>query len=148
MLLEERIEDREAQCGRLSLSFTLSVDNNDGSRPVWRFSQGTGTECNKIFATVRRSIPNRRAASRWVNFSWWHASRTRRYKSTVYIPKPPASATRLQRLKRLAYYYAATARLPRRSCGSFLHRRSQVLPVGQYCSGVYSLLMPTADTSP
>jgi hypothetical protein len=39
-------------------------------------------------ATVRGSIPNRRAASRWLNPSIWTAYLTRPYSSTRFIPAP------------------------------------------------------------
>ena len=48
-----------------------------------------GTECPTIFATVPRSIPNRRAASRPLKPSRSTAMRTFEYSSTPYILPPP-----------------------------------------------------------
>src|SRR5713226_7960697 len=47
-----------------------------------------GTENTIILATVRGSIPNRRAASRWLRPSICTAWRTRPYSSTPFIPRP------------------------------------------------------------
>ena len=47
-----------------------------------------GTENTSIFATVRGSIPNRRAASRRLSPSICTACRTRSYSSTPFIPPP------------------------------------------------------------
>ena len=47
-----------------------------------------GTENTNILATVRGSIPNRRAASRWLRPSICTAWRTRPYSSTPFIPRP------------------------------------------------------------
>ena len=50
-----------------------------------------GSECRSIFLTVSRAMPNRLAASRWLRPSTWQASRTPRYRSTVYILPPSIS---------------------------------------------------------
>src|SRR5271155_4604897 len=47
-----------------------------------------GTENASIFATVRGSIPNRRAASRRLSPSTYTARRTCPYSSTPFIPRP------------------------------------------------------------
>jgi len=47
-----------------------------------------GTENASIFATVRGSIPKRRAASRWLSPSTYTARRTSTYSSTPFIPRP------------------------------------------------------------
>src|SRR5271166_3478675 len=49
-----------------------------------------GTENASIFATVRGSIPNRRAASRRLIPSTYTARRTCTYSSTPFIPPPSA----------------------------------------------------------
>src|SRR5271157_1500379 len=49
-----------------------------------------GTENASIFATVRGSMPNRRAASRRLIPSTYTARRTRPYSSTPFIPPPSA----------------------------------------------------------
>src|SRR5271169_1498704 len=49
-----------------------------------------GTENASIFATVRGSIPNRRAASRRLIPSTYTARRTCPYSSTPFIPPPSA----------------------------------------------------------
>src|SRR5277367_3727747 len=49
-----------------------------------------GTENASIFATVRGSIPNRRAASRRLSPSTYTARRTCPYSSTPFIPPPSA----------------------------------------------------------
>ena len=49
-----------------------------------------GTENISILATVRGSIPNRRAASRRLRPSIRTAWRTRPYNSTTFIPPPSA----------------------------------------------------------
>lgn len=45
-----------------------------------------GTEKRSIFATVFGSMPNSRAARRWLIPSTWQARRTRAYRSTTFIP--------------------------------------------------------------
>jgi len=47
-----------------------------------------GTENANIFATVRGSIPNRRATSRRLSPSTYTARRTCPYSSTPFIPRP------------------------------------------------------------
>src|SRR5271155_3687293 len=53
-----------------------------------------GTENASIFATVRGSIPNRRAASRRLIPSTYTARRTCPYSSTPFIPSPTSAAPR------------------------------------------------------
>src|ERR1700694_1224875 len=53
-----------------------------------------GTENASIFATVRGSMPNRRAASRRLSPSTYTARRTCPYSSTRFIPPPPSAAPR------------------------------------------------------
>src|SRR4051812_2315002 len=59
-----------------------------------------GTENRSIFATVFGSIPNSRAACRWLIPSTWQARRTRAYRSTAFIPqtfRPPPGRKARQR---------------------------------------------------
>ena len=59
-----------------------------------------GTENRSIFATVFGSIPNSRAACRWLIPSTWQARRTRAYRSTTFIPQafhPPSGRKARQR---------------------------------------------------
>src|SRR5580700_6674973 len=79
-----------------------------------------GTENASIFATVRGSIPNRRAASRRLNPSTYTARRTCPYSSTPFIPPPPTLAVEGYRVPE--FYSGATALSGRFSEG-FLHRR-------------------------
>src|SRR5271167_4328300 len=53
-----------------------------------------GTENASIFATVRGSIPKRRAASRRLIPSTYTARRTCAYSSTRFIPPPTSAAPR------------------------------------------------------
>src|SRR5213076_802522 len=53
-----------------------------------------GTENTSIFATVRGSIPKRRAASRRLIPSTYTARRTCPYSSTRFIPPPTSAAYR------------------------------------------------------
>src|SRR3984893_18103737 len=53
-----------------------------------------GTENASIFATVRGSMPNRRAASRRLIPSTYTARRTCPYSSTRFIPPPTSAAPR------------------------------------------------------
>ena len=53
-----------------------------------------GTENASIFATVRGSMPNRRAASRRLTPSTYTARRTCPYSSTRFIPPPTSAAPR------------------------------------------------------
>src|SRR5271154_5245615 len=53
-----------------------------------------GTENASIFATVRGSIPKRRAASRRLSPSTYTARRTCAYSSTRFIPPPTSAAPR------------------------------------------------------
>src|ERR1700687_1532679 len=53
-----------------------------------------GTENASIFATVRGSIPKRRAASRRLSPSTYTARRTCPYSSTRFIPPPTSAAPR------------------------------------------------------
>src|ERR1039457_5115265 len=55
-----------------------------------------GTENASIFATVRGSIPNRRAASRRLIPSTYTARRTCPYSSTPFIPPPSAQLFKQQ----------------------------------------------------
>jgi hypothetical protein len=61
-----------------------------------------GTENTIILATVRGSIPNRRAASRWLNPSISTAWRTRPYSSTPFIPRPLPNLQRAIRCRILS----------------------------------------------
>src|SRR6202158_5675929 len=65
-----------------------------------------GTENASIFATVRGSIPNRRAASRRLSPSTYTARRTCPYSSTPFIPRPLPHAGKRQLLP--DFYSGAT----------------------------------------
>ena len=88
----------------------------------WRRRYPGGSECRSIFLTVSRAMPNRLAASRWLRPSTWQASRTRRYRSTVYI-LPPAISKKIE-----AYRWQSStppaAGKSRRFRGLICHRRS------------------------
>ena len=70
-----------------------------------------GSECRSIFLTVARAMPNRLAASRWLRPSTWQASRTRRYRSTVYI-LPPSISKKDRRLQVAEFYSARGWEIP------------------------------------
>src|SRR5277367_2633333 len=81
-----------------------------------------GTENASIFATVRGSIPNRRAASRRLSPSTYTARRTCPYSSTPFIPPP--STLQAEGYLVLEFYSGATG-LSGRFTEGFLHRRLQ-----------------------
>ena len=81
-----------------------------------------GTENTIIFATVRGSMPNRRAASRWLSPSIWTAWRTRPYSSTPFIPPPP---THRAKGYLLPDFYSGATGHPGRFSEGFLLRRLQ-----------------------
>ena len=56
-------------------------------------------------------MPNRLAASRWLRPSTWQASRTRRYRSTVYI-LPPSISKKDRRLQVAEFYSARGWEIP------------------------------------
>jgi hypothetical protein len=84
--------------GRLSLIFLQDpIDDPDERiqlrpRRLPALPGSGGTENASIFATVRGSIPNRRAASRRRSPSTYTARRTCAYSSTPFIP-PPSTST-------------------------------------------------------
>ena len=77
----------------------------------WRRRYPGGSECRSIFLTVSRAMPNRLAASRWLRPSTWQASRTRRYRSTVYI-LPPSISKKDRRLQVAEFYSARGWEIP------------------------------------
>src|SRR4029077_13426163 len=80
-----------------------------------------GTENASIFATVRGSMPNRRAASRRLIPSTYTARRTCPYSSTRFIP-PPTSAAPANGLLLPDFYSGATGLSGRFSEGFSLRR--------------------------
>src|ERR1700686_302436 len=80
-----------------------------------------GTENASIFATVRGSIPNRRAASRRLIPSTYTARRTCPYSSTPFIPPPSAH---LGRRPSTAGFLLRRRRSTRPLYEGFFHRRS------------------------
>ena len=77
----------------------------------WRRQYPGGSECRSIFLTVARAMPNRLAASRWLRPSTWQASRTRRYRSTVYI-LPPSISKKDRRLQVAEFHSARGWEIP------------------------------------
>src|SRR5271155_6275230 len=73
-----------------------------------------GTENASIFATVRGSIPNRRAASRRLSPSTYPARRTCPYSSTPFIPPPSAHLGRRPSVAGLSLRRGRTTRPPMR----------------------------------
>ena len=90
----------------------------------WRRRYPGGSECRSIFLTVSRAMPNRLAASRWLRPSTWQASRTRRYRSTVYI-LPPSISKKIEGYRWQSFTPPAAGK-SRRFRGLICHRRSQV----------------------
>ena len=84
-----------------------------------------GAECRSIFLTVARAMPNRLAASRWLRPSTWQASRTRRYRSTVYI-LPPSISKKIEGYRWQSFTPPAAGK-SRRFRGLICHRRSHWL---------------------
>src|SRR5271165_6561454 len=80
-----------------------------------------GTEKASIFATVRGSIPNRRAASLRLSPSTYTARRTCPYSSTPFIPPPSAH---LGRRPSIAGFLLRRRRSIRPLFEGFFHRRS------------------------
>ena len=93
----------------------------------WRRRYPGGAECRSIFLTVARAMPNRLAASRWLRPSTWQASRTRRYRSTVYI-LPPSISKKIEGYRWQSFTPPAAGK-SRRFRGLICHRRSQMCPV-------------------
>ena len=89
----------------------------------WRRRYPGGFECRSIFLTVSRAMPNRLAASRWLRPSTWQASRTRRYRSTVYI-LPPSISKKIEGYRWQSFTPPAAGK-SRRFRGLICHRRSQ-----------------------
>ena len=89
----------------------------------WRRRYPGGSECRSIFLTVSRAMPNRLAASRWLRPSTWQASRTRRYRSTVYI-LPPSISKKIEGYRWQSFTPPAAGK-SRRFRGLICHRRSQ-----------------------
>ena len=85
-----------------------------------------GSECRSIFLTVARAMPNRLAASRWLRPSTWQASRTRRYRSTVYI-LPPSISKKIEGYRWQSFTPPAAGK-SRRFRGLICHRRSHRSP--------------------
>ena len=88
----------------------------------WRRRYPGGSECRSIFLTVSRAMPNRLAASRWLRPSTWQASRTRRYRSTVYI-LPPSISKKIEGYRWQSFTPPAAGK-SRRFRGLICHRRS------------------------
>ena len=88
----------------------------------WRRRYPGGSECRSIFLTVARAMPNRLAASRWLRPSTWQASRTRRYRSTVYI-LPPSISKKIEGYRWQSFTPPAAGK-SRRFRGLICHRRS------------------------
>src|SRR5271163_2265453 len=91
-----------------------------------------GTENASIFATVRGSIPNRRAASRRLIPSTYTARRTCPYSSTPFIPPPSAHLGRRPSVAGLSLRLGRTTRplyeglsLRRSHMYAGLHRNQQ-----------------------
>ena len=91
----------------------------------WRRRHPGGSECRSIFLTVSRAMPNRLAASRWLRPSTWQASRTRRYRSTVYI-LPPSISKKIEGYRWQSFTPPAAGK-SRRFRGLICHRRSHGL---------------------
>ena len=87
----------------------------------WRRRYPGGSECRSIFLTVSRAMPNRLAASRWLRPSTWQASRTRRYRSTVYI-LPPSIPKKIEDYRWQSFTPPAAGK-SRRFRGLICHRR-------------------------
>src|SRR5271170_315084 len=83
-----------------------------------------GTENASIFATVRGSIPNRRAASRRLSPSTYTARRTCPYSSTPFIPPP--STLQAEGYLVLEFYSGATGLSGRFTEGFSLRRLHSV----------------------
>ena len=81
-----------------------------------------------IFLTVSRAMPNRLAASRWLRPSTWQASRTRRYRSTVYI-LPPSISKKIEGYRWQSFTPPAAGK-SRRFRGLICHRRSHRPAIG------------------
>ena len=77
----------------------------------WRRRYPGGSECRSIFLTVSRAMPNRLAASRWLRPSTWQASRTRRYRSTVYI-LPPSISKKIEGYRWQSFTPPAAVEIP------------------------------------
>ena len=77
----------------------------------WRRRYPGGSECRSIFLTVSRAMPNRLAASRCLRPSTWQASRTRRYRSTVYI-LPPSISKKIEGYRWAEFYSARGWEIP------------------------------------
>src|SRR4051794_14009805 len=90
-----------------------------------------GTENASIFATVRGSIPNRRAASRRLMPSIRTAQRTFAYSSTPFIPQPFALITKS--FLPPEFYSGATG-LPGYFTEGFCLRRVQRCHLGEEAS--------------
>src|ERR1700693_1451131 len=79
-----------------------------------------GTENAIILATVRGSIPNRRAASRRLKPSIWTAWRTLAYNSSLFIPRPLHTLHTLQRATCCRIFTPAQPDNPAASLGDFV----------------------------
>ena len=98
----------------------------------WRRRYPGGSECRSIFLTVSRAMPNRLAASRWLRPSTWQASRTRRYRSTVYI-LPPSISKKIEGYRWQSFTPPAAGK-SRRFRGLICHRRSHDTATGMNTS--------------
>jgi len=71
------------------LRFTKDADGRIPAHEAPACRYPGGAECPTIFDTVPRSIPKRRAASRWLTPSRSTATLTFEYSATPYILPPP-----------------------------------------------------------
>ena len=106
----------------------------------WRRRYPGGSECRSIFLTVSRAMPNRLAASRWLRPSTWQASRTRRYRSTVYI-LPPSISKKIEDYRWQSFTPPAAGK-SRRFRGLICHRRSQFSDAAARTAGTELADMP------
>src|SRR5512133_3345492 len=93
-----------------------------GRAAGWLRRYPGGTENFSIFATVRGSMPNRRAASRWLIPSIRTAYRTFAYSSTGFIPQPFAITAKSLPVPE---FYSGAARPSGRFTEGFFLRRLQ-----------------------
>ena len=112
-------------CHRRSQSMISVKGASFGRFGGWRRRYPGGSECRSIFLTVSRAMPNRLAASRWLRPSTWQASRTRRYRSTVYI-LPPSISKKIEGYRWQRFTPPAAGK-SRRFRGLICHRRSQTI---------------------
>ena len=98
-------------------------------------------------------MPNRLAASRWLRPSTRQASRTRRYRSTVYI-LPPSISKKIEGYRWQSFTPPAAGK-SRRFRGLICHRRSQLRfhrglkhPSGGFWPCMVALVTRGADNAP